>query len=244
MPGLPASLVLDLWERAERASPTDRAVMLACAGSDARPAEVADEPLGRRDARLLALHAQLSEHGLEGIAECPACAERVEFSVDPGALVAGAAAPAAAVPLEAGGIVMTWRAPTSRDVAAAAAAGEAAGALDVLLQRCVASATGADGPVEPAALPPAARAALAQAMAAADPLAELLLDLVCPACGAAVVAELDAGEFAWAALRDHARRLLREIGVLARAYGWTEQDVLALGARRRAAYLELALEGA
>jgi hypothetical protein len=32
------------------------------------------------------------------------------------------------------------------------------------------------------------------------------------------------------------------VHVLARAYGWTESEVLALGERRRAAYLELAEE--
>jgi hypothetical protein len=46
----------------------------------------------------------------------------------------------------------------------------------------------------------------------------------------------------WTELRAHARRLLREVDVLARAYGWTEPDVLALDERRRAAYLELAAE--
>ena len=41
-----------------------------------------------------------------------------------------------------------------------------------------------------------------------------------------------------------ARRLLREVDVLARAYGWTEADVLALSEQRRTAYLEIVREGA
>ena len=37
--------------------------------------------------------------------------------------------------------------------------------------------------------------------------------------------------------------LLRDVDTLARAYGWTEEQVLALGDARRGAYLEL-VEGA
>jgi hypothetical protein len=98
------------------------------------------------------------------------------------------------------------------------------------------------GELDPAELPANVRAALASAMADADPLAEVLLGVSCPACGAAFVADVDVGAFVWAELQAAARRLLREVDILARAYGWTEAEVLALDDRRRAAYLELARE--
>ena len=50
---------------------------------------------------------------------------------------------------------------------------------------------------------------------------------------------LDLLDCAWTVVEAHARRLLGEVHRLARAYGWREHDVLALGAARRAAYLEL-----
>jgi hypothetical protein len=37
-----------------------------------------------------------------------------------------------------------------------------------------------------------------------------------------------------------ARALLAEVHSLARAYGWTEPEILALSPQRRAAYLEMA----
>ena len=80
-------------------------------------------------------------------------------------------------------------------------------------------------------------------MTVADPLAEVLVDLVCPACEKRFVADLDLGAFVWADLSAQARRLIREVDVLARTYGWTEPEVLALGEGRRAVYLELAGEG-
>jgi hypothetical protein len=256
-----AAAVLDLWERAERASPIDRAVALAA--GDAPLDDVAALPVGHRDARLLQLYAALGGGALEATAECPACAAQVEFAPDVDALLAlGAAAldgraaaasaagvdgrladggAAAASALGADGRLadggaaavsaagVEWRLPDSRDLAAAAAAGSAEGAERVLLERC------AGGP-----LTPRARAAVARAMAEADPLAEVLVDLACPDCGAAFVADLDVASFVWTAVRAHAQRVLGEIDALARAYGWTEPQILALSEPRRRTYLRLA----
>ena len=81
-------------------------------------------------------------------------------------------------------------------------------------------------------------------MAEADPLAEVLVDVACPACGTAFVADLDVGGFVWAELRARRSGCCARSTSLARAYGWTEAEVLALDDARRAAYLELAREGA
>jgi hypothetical protein len=82
-------------------------------------------------------------------------------------------------------------------------------------------------------------AALAAEMAARDPQAEILLDLTCPACGTPWQALFDVAAFFWAEVAAEAKRLLREVDALARAYGWREADILALSPRRRQAYLEL-----
>jgi hypothetical protein len=122
-----------------------------------------------------------------------------------------------------------WRPPDSRDLAIAAAAASAEEAERVLLERC------AGGPLDAGA-----RAAFARAIAEDDPLAEVLIDLACPECGEAFVADLEVAGFVWAAVRAHAQRVLGEIDVLARAYGWTEPDILALSEPRRRTYLRLA----
>ena len=80
-------------------------------------------------------------------------------------------------------------------------------------------------------------------MSEADPLAEVLVDVVCPGCETEFVADLDVGAFVWAEVHARARRLLHEVDVLARAYGWTEAEVLALGDQRREEYLTLAVDG-
>jgi len=246
MPDLSAAVTLDLWETGAGLGPVERSLALAAAADPAaRDAyDVARLPLGRRDARLLRLHAALGGWTLEATAPCPACGEPAEFAVDARALLAQAGETSPPAPVEAGGFVVAWRPPDSRDVAAAADAGDAPAAERVLLERCVTAATGPDGDVDPTALPQEVRDALTRAMGEADPLAEVLVNVACPACESAFAADLDVAGFVWAEVHAHAQRLLREVDVLARAYGWTEAEVLALSDRRRAEYLQLALETA
>lgn len=241
-PEMSAAARLDLWQTAETCDPVRRSLLLAAGGAVEDEDELARLPLGRRDARLLALHRTLLGGSLEATVRCPGCGEPAEFGVDPDALLAHAGNAARPAELEAEGFVVAWRSPDSRDVAAAAASGDAEAAERVLLDRCVTGASGRDEVGGGSELPPPVREALARAMADADPLAEVLVDVSCPACGASFVTDLDVGAFVWAELRADAQRLLREVHALARVYGWTEPEVLALGDARRAAYLELVRE--
>src|SRR5215203_1554262 len=168
---LPAAARLDLWQAAEQGDSFERPLLLAAAADveAASADELARLPLGRRDARLLELHRALGGAALEATSRCPDCGEPAEFVVDPEALLARAADAAPPADLDAAGVVVVWRSPDSRDVAAAAAAGDAAAAERVLLGRCVTAATGSDGDLDVTTLPPAVREALARAMADADP---------------------------------------------------------------------------
>jgi hypothetical protein len=247
MSAMSASATLALWDAGDGLPGVERALALAAgAGGAAGRDEVARLPLGRRDARLLTLHRELGGAVLEATVACPACGEAAEFAVEAEALLARAPAdgPGGAGALEADGFRVDWRALDSRDLLAAAAAPDAAAAEAVLLARCVVGADGPDGPVAAAALPRAVRDAVAAAMAEADPLAEVLVDVACPACETRFAADLDVGEFVWAEVRRRALALLRDVDALARAYGWTEPDVLALDDRRRRAYLDLIGQGA
>ena len=76
-------------------------------------------------------------------------------------------------------------------------------------------------------------------MADADPQADVRLAVTCPSCGTGWEVPFDAGSFLWSEVEAWARRTLLEVHQLAAAYGWSEAEVLALGPRRRQAYLEL-----
>ncbi|PAP78671.1 hypothetical protein BSZ37_06010 [Rubrivirga marina] len=207
-------------------------LLLGAAHPDEPPGALAALPVGRRDARLLRLRERTLGPALEIETRCPACDERLELTV-PGADLRAASPAAAPEPLrlDHNGTTVTFRLPTSRDLLDATDA-------DGLLRRCVLEAHDSNG--EPVAdLGHEVRAALAQAMAEADPLAEVDLAMTCVACGHEWSDVLDVASFVWAEFEAWAPRLLRDVHRLASAYGWAERDVLAMSAWRRGQYLQL-----
>lgn len=230
--------VLRLWETGEPLDALSRAVALASADDDA-----ACIALGERDARLLELTGAVAGPVLESVTACPTCGEQVSIALGVEELLDLGRTDARdlTVDVRHGGHKVTARCLDSRDMAAAAATGDADLAERVLLERCVVRATGPDGaPVAATALPREVQEAVDEAVAAADPLADVLVDLACPGCDAAFTAEVDVVAHAWTAIRRSARTLLADVDALARTYGWTEPEVLALSETRRNAYLRLA----
>jgi hypothetical protein len=76
-------------------------------------------------------------------------------------------------------------------------------------------------------------------MAKHDPQAETLIDFTCPACSHCWSRIFDIGSFIWTEITLAAKRLLRTVHTLARAYGWREADILALTDVRRTFYVEM-----
>jgi hypothetical protein len=193
-------------------------------------------PLGERDRRLLQLHRDNFGDRLDAYADCPVCRERLEFSLSCAVLLAQEQSVTAAVKsVEVDGAHFELRCPDSADAAAIAAAVSVQAGVDVMLTRCVRSAGGFNE------LTPARRAVVAAELAALDPLAEILLDLSCVACGHDWTMVFDIGHFLWLEIRSRARRLLQEVDALARSYRWSEAEILGLSDARRALYLEMAL---
>ncbi len=77
------------------------------------------------------------------------------------------------------------------------------------------------------------------ALDAADPLIAFTVVTTCPACGHRTEHPLDLETFALRRLRERQGRLMAEIHELARAYGWTESEILAVPEARRARYRAL-----
>ncbi len=207
---------------------------------EAAPGTLADLPLGRRDALLLRVHESILGPQLSGSATCPQCRTRLEFTLESAALRdAGPPPPPEAYRLAAEGYDLRFRLPSGGDLAAVSACADVEQGRALLLRRCLLEALhdGAPSPAE--ALPDAVVEKLAQRMAECDPGAETMLDLTCPGCDHRWQAHLDIAAFVWAGLAAQARRLLREVHVLAQAYGWREADILAMSGVRRQSYLEM-----
>lgn len=238
MRALAAHDILQLWETAQHQHPVDQALALLTA---AEPGYSRDElaalPLGVRNQRLLALRRLSFGDRLGGRCICPQCNETVEFDLSCSSLQA-LPDDTRARTFEINNYALRIRPLDSFDLAAAAAAADVTEARRLLMQRCVIEARRDDAVIDTEALPPTLRDAIAEAALAADPGAELLLDLRCPACAHRWQSLLDIVHILWGEVAARAQRLLLEVHLLARAYGWRETDILALSPTRRAAYLQ------
>ena len=227
---------LHVWSAAA-ALPEWRRVPALVAGLGGAVDDPEDWPLGALAASAMALVAPLCGGTLHASTACATCGEAMEITLPIADLVAlGGTGGEVADAVDAAGHRLTLRAPGPRDLAAVAArADDPEVAAGMLLGRCI---TAAD-PELPTPVPAAMVAEIEAALEALDPLAVVTLESTCPACGSPDAPVLDLLDCAWTVVEAHARRLLGEVHRLARAYGWREHDVLALGAARRAAYLEL-----
>jgi hypothetical protein len=230
---------LAAWDRANALPPGWReAALLEPACPDATPAMLAALPLGERDALLLQVRRALFGPTMACSACCPACGERCEWEQP------AVAPPAPALQGDEGpvwqqaGWRVRLRVPSGLDAAALAEAGASTDAA-AWLACCVVEAQRDGIAVRPGEVPATLAAPLADALVAADPRLDTAIALICPACAHAWEADLDIGAYLLAELDGWARGLLGEVHELARAYGWTEAEVLALGPRRRAAYLAM-----
>jgi hypothetical protein len=219
---------LALWESGRTLHPIDQGLLaVQAAFPETGDESIADWPLGRRNRALAELHCACFGPRLNGWTTCRKCGEKLEFSLDGHTLVeTGAASAGDAVAI--GGRM--FRLPTSRDLARIAERQDAADAERALLGMCLLAG-------EPEDWSDAEIEAAGETMAAADPLAEVRLDFTCPVCAAVFDESLDLATFLWSELEGRAKRLLLEVHTLARAYGWSESEVLALSPVRRRFYL-------
>lgn len=231
--------LLNVWERGADKPATLRALLLMsaiCPENDSQA--LAHWNIGQRDHLLLDLRATLFGPEVHCLTDCPHCGEPIEldFRIDDIRVPHGTAG--RTYHAAASGYDVQFRLPDSTDLLALE--GETpANAERRLLERCVLGARTHDGDVEVASLPNAVRAVVSQGMSEADPQAEVLLDVSCPACASVSPAPFDIVSHLWAELDAWARRMLREVDALARVYGWSEDEILRLSAARRRAYLDL-----
>jgi hypothetical protein len=225
-----SSEILELWERGARFHPLDRSLLALRAALPPAPEDFADWPVGRRNRALFELHSTCFGAQLRGWSSCPACGEKVEFEVDGRQLLNASPSQEPSATVTARGA--SFRLPTSRDLADVLA-GDSESAAHRLLDRCRID-DASSGEVSHEAL-----TEIGDALAAADPLAEVQLALDCPSCNHRWNDALDVGDFVWAEIESRARRLLWEVHMLASAYGWSEAQTLRLSPARRASYLRM-----
>src|SRR5262245_56357355 len=236
-----AAEVVAVWETGALQHPLDRALtMLAAAFPDKSRADLARLSIGQRDHRLWELRQRAFGSDVVGLTACPECGVRVEFQFLISDIQAGASDSSGQEhQLHAGPWHVCFRLPDSRDLAAIAVAGGCQRAAAQLVAKCVLSAKRNECETALDDVPAEILEAVERKMSELDPQAELRMDLHCANCGHKWQTWFDIADFAWTEVAAMARRLMRDVDVLARTYGWSEAEILGLTPVRRRAYLQL-----
>lgn len=229
MHALGDAVLLSLWERGRDLDQVGRALLLAGAAGTPDGRDCAELSIGERDAAIARLRTGTFGPHLHGCLRCDACGEWIEFDFDCGRMLAEFAPPRIAHFEVAG---LRFRLPDSRDLIQASRAQDAVDAGRRVLAQCCLDAKDVKDWSD--TLIREAEARIGQF----DPGADVRLDLRCAACAAPCSERLDIAAFFWDEIELRAQRLLDEVHCLAIAYGWSEAQILALGDRRRRAYLQ------
>ena len=237
---LTAKELLQVWEQGIAQPPVWKALgLLAAATPEMSLEQLSVLPIGQRNGRLLTLREWTFGSHIESVANCPHCGEVLELNftindirVDP-ALVAETD-----LQLERAGYRVHYRLPNSQDLELVGAYTDPLKVQAIILSRCLLEVFAPSEAAE-TTLPDEVKDAVVAAMVKHDPQADIELALTCSACEHPWTVGFDIVTFFWHEINTWARRLLWDIHRLARVYGWSESEILALSPLRRQFYLEM-----
>jgi hypothetical protein len=214
-------------------------MLLKACMPEATSADLCALSMGQRDALLLEFYAVHFNATLASQARCPECGADVEIEMSAEDLLTSETdtGQARCCQVEVDSYGVEIRIPTIGDVLAGMVAGD--DPREFLMDRCV-SIVHSARPVAGGTLPDAVLAAVEDRLSQLDPLADVQLTITCPECDHRWCEVFDIVEHLWLQLEQQALCMLRDIHVLATAYGWSENEVLQLSPQRRRVYLEMA----
>ena len=238
---LSAYELLKVWEEGQVGPSYRQAfLLLVAACTEETPEEILKLSIGSRDARLLTLREWTFGPALTSLTVCPACSERLEFSLNVADICISLSEPKKQVlQLEIDDFSIDFRLPNTGDLIEVGRSSDLGQIQVMLVERCVCDARRQDEKLAFEHLPPRVVEALVSQMEEADPQADIQLALSCPACGHHWQALFDIVSYFWSEIQVWAVRIVREVHLLASTYGWSEADILGMSPLRRQLYLEM-----
>jgi len=240
MQNLSSYTIVQLWETGQRQHQLERMLTLLTATlPDVPRSDLLNLSVGQRDSYLLMLRERSFGSQFMGFAECPRCQERLECQFTIADIWNPGQPQESPLHIQIEDYTLQVRLPTQDDLLAIVGSRSLEIARASLLERCVHEVMHNGEAIAVIALPDEIVVAIGEQMLLFDSQAEVQLALQCPACEHSWSVLFDITTFLWAEISSLARRLLREVHLLATAYCWHEADILAMSAIRRQFYLEM-----
>lgn len=241
MNSLNAARLLNIWERGRNKGLVEQGLILlaeACPGASLKA--LAEIPIGRRDAAIFRLREKTFGPWIAGFSTCPVCDEQLELTIRvEDILYEETGNSHQAMLLDFLDYEVHFSLPCSRDLFAAVATGSLDAAYHSLIENCIQTAYYQKQRTSAHDLPADVIQAMADEMVKVDPQADVQMKIICLSCGHQWQQTFDIIWFFWKEIDSWAHRILSEVDALARAYGWSEADILSLSPWRRQCYLEI-----
>jgi hypothetical protein len=233
--------LLDFWEESIDLPPVEGALtLIGVASSNLTISEIAALSIGQRDIRLLQLRQWLFGSHLRNIANCPHCSERVEWENEIGDLRLQPLIPGTgkSYTTEMDGFIIRFRLPTSQDLIFLKNQSSQTLAKE-LLNQCILSVEKENTGYDLKNLPEKVIEHVNSRMSEEDPQADIRMLLSCPSCKTQWESCFDILSYLWTEINSWAKYMLQEIYILAKSFGWSENNILEIGPKRRRFYLEM-----
>lgn len=242
MKSLSASELLQCWDEGLDRPLLDRMLRLLSKVYSVDYAEVCRLSIGERDARLLLLRERLFGLKLKNIAPCPQCKVITEWEAKTEELhlqqLPSLLSDKKHI-LEQEGYLIQFRLPDSNDLIIAMFDKSRLVDQKKIMADCVYEVSHLGKKIHLDEVPNQMWSILDQKMSEEDPQADINILINCPACSHQWTAKFDIMSYLWAEINNWAQKIMQEIVYLARAFGWSEEKILNMSARRRQLYLQM-----
>jgi hypothetical protein len=234
--------LLRLWEDGLHQSLLEKTVRLLATSCDTKDVSLVSRiSIGERDARLLQLREWMFGRQLKNMSACPVCGQLTEWETKTTDLRLQQWPQELAerkYSLDIKEYTVVFRLPHSGDMAKAIADKEYRN-NDRIFRDCILEVRCNEQETAKELIPDDICTAVEKRMSEEDPQADIQMKISCPSCSHEWETRFDIMSYLWTEINNWARRILRDIYLLARTFHWSEKDILSMTAQRRQLYLQM-----
>ena len=233
--------LLSVWEFGVNNSLIETCLLLlSYAYPDFENDEVAAFSIGERDIRLLHIREALFGSLFQNTSDCSSCGQKMEWetTVDMFKLQPINVTPhQVLIQMALKNNDISIRLPNSLDIMEVESGTYSELSENQLLEKCIVNSSRPIGDIDK--ISQDFKEEIFHKMEEKDPQANIQMNLACPECENEWTATFDIMQYLWVEINEWAIQLMNDIYLLARDFGWSENDILNMNRFRRKIYINM-----